>query len=262
MEQQSASESVQEIVSSKEKEIAAMKQRWVSKGVRNLVKDRKYHLKNYPNVIVGNELVEWLIKNGEAGTLEKAVALGQSLMDNEDLHHVTNDHPFKNEQLFYRFAEDDPEWQKASSVQDSDLKDFEAHCQKGGKVCKTNCDKHCHAVHGYDVVAYFTDAKPMKGKKEFSHQWNDGTWLFASQEHLDMFKADPEKYAPQYGGYCAWAVNLGTTADISANAWKIVDGKLYLNYNKIIKKVWQTVPNTIERADGNWPDMLKKAETK
>lgn len=110
------------------------------------------------------------------------------------------------------------------------------------------------ALDGYDPVAYFTDGKPVAGRPEITREWNGATWRFASAEHRDLFTADPAKYAPQYGGYCAWAVSKGYTADIDPEAWRIVDGKLYLNYDREVQKLWeQDVPGNIRKADANWP---------
>lgn len=115
------------------------------------------------------------------------------------------------------------------------------------------------AIKGYDPVAYFADAKPVAGKSEFAHEWMGATWRFANAANRDAFKAAPEKYAPQYGGYCAWAVSRGDTAGIDPAAWKIVNGKLYLNYNLEIQKKWETdIPGHIAKADTNWPKLLKK----
>jgi len=114
------------------------------------------------------------------------------------------------------------------------------------------------AIKGYDPVVYFTDGKPVEGKKEFAHEWMDAKWYFATAANRDLFKADPEKYAPRYGGYCAYAVAMGKTADIDPNAWKIVDGKLYLNYNQEIQAKWlEDVPGYIQKADMNWPGVVK-----
>jgi YHS domain-containing protein len=112
------------------------------------------------------------------------------------------------------------------------------------------------AVDGYDPVAYFTDGKPVEGKKEHSFEWNGATWRFSSAANRDLFAAAPEKYAPQYGGYCAWAVSQGYTADADPEAWKIVDGKLYLNYDKKVQAQWEKdVPGLIQKADANWPKL-------
>src|SRR5262245_30541019 len=85
------------------------------------------------------------------------------------------------------------------------------------------------AIRGYDTVGYFTDAKAVKGSDAFSYEWLGATWHFASAEHRDLFAADPVKYAPQYGGYCSGAMVDGFTANANPEAWRIVDGKLYLN---------------------------------
>ncbi|WP_337249572.1 YHS domain-containing (seleno)protein [Sulfidibacter corallicola] len=115
------------------------------------------------------------------------------------------------------------------------------------------------AIKGYDPVAYFTDSKPVKGNKQFKHEWQGATWHFSNQANLDKFKQSPDQYAPQYGGYCAWAVSQNSTAGIDPDAWKIVDGKLYLNYSKKIQKQWEEdIPGFIKAADKNWPGLLSK----
>ncbi|TNE63869.1 MAG: YHS domain-containing protein [Alphaproteobacteria bacterium] len=114
-----------------------------------------------------------------------------------------------------------------------------------------------HAVGGYDTVAYFTDAKALKGKKQFSSKYMGAEWRFATQANLDAFLADPARYAPQYGGYCAWAVARGYTASGDPEQWKIVDGKLYLNYNAEVKATWeQDIPGYIAKADVNYPTLV------
>ena len=113
------------------------------------------------------------------------------------------------------------------------------------------------AVRGFDPVAYFTDGKPVAGLVEFSFPYQGAIWRFASAEHRDLFKADPAKYAPQYGGYCAYAVSLGKTAPIDPQAWKVVAGKLYLNKNPGIQKDWEEdIPGNIQKGDANWPRIL------
>jgi YHS domain-containing protein len=115
------------------------------------------------------------------------------------------------------------------------------------------------AVGGYDVVAYFEAGEPVEGSRAFSHAWQGATWRFANQANLEKFKADPGAYAPQYGGYCAWAVSQGYTASADPQAWRIVDGKLYLNYNKEVQKTWEgDIPGNIGKADLNWPAVLEK----
>lgn len=115
------------------------------------------------------------------------------------------------------------------------------------------------ALSGYDPVAYFTDAKPVEGSSNFTFEYQDATWLFASAEHRDLFIANPAKYAPQYGGYCAWAVAQGKSASGDPQYWKVVDGKLYLNYDANVQKKWEAdVPGFIKSADVNWPKVLNE----
>ena len=115
------------------------------------------------------------------------------------------------------------------------------------------------AIHGYDPVAYFKAGNPKKGSASFQHTWKGATWWFASAAHRDAFVSDPEKYAPQYGGYCAYAVAKGSTADIDPDAWKIVDGRLYLNYNKKIQQKWEKdQASFITKADAAWPKLAGK----
>lgn len=116
------------------------------------------------------------------------------------------------------------------------------------------------AIKGYDPVAYFTDGKPAKGDSKFFHEWNGAKWQFATAEHRDLFQSSPEKYAPQFGGYCAWAVSQNYTANVDPeNAWRIVNGKLYLNYSRDVQKKWEAdVPGNIAKGDANWPGLRKK----
>ncbi|MEO0981698.1 MAG: YHS domain-containing (seleno)protein [Pseudomonadota bacterium] len=114
------------------------------------------------------------------------------------------------------------------------------------------------AVQGHDAVAYFTDGEPVKGTAEFSTTYEGAEFRFSSQENLDAFLAEPAAYAPQYGGYCAWAVSQGYTAKGDARHWKIVDGKLYLNYNRDVQETWETdIGGFITAADGNWPSVIE-----
>ncbi|WP_227271296.1 YHS domain-containing (seleno)protein [Roseobacter weihaiensis] len=113
------------------------------------------------------------------------------------------------------------------------------------------------AVDGSDVVGYFTEGAPVKGSADFTHSWNGVTWQFASAENRDAFASDPDTYAPQYGGFCAYAVAKGSTASTIPDAWKIVDGKLYLNFSNRIQRRWERdIPGHIAAADANWPAVL------
>ncbi len=114
------------------------------------------------------------------------------------------------------------------------------------------------AIDGTDPISYFTEGRPIEGDANITYEWNGAKWRFTSVENRDRFAASPEKYAPQYGGYCAWAVSQGYTASTVPEAWSIVDGKLYLNYSKSVQKNWERdVPGHIASGDKNWPNVLK-----
>lgn len=130
-------------------------------------------------------------------------------------------------------------------------------CQHG-KVAPVNKTAEGIAIKGYDAVAYFLDGNPVRGNGEFTHAWRGAEWRFSSARHRDLFAGDPEKYAPRYGGYCAFAVSIGRTADIDPAEWTIVDGKLYLNLDTKTKKLWeQDIPGNIRKGDENWPRILQ-----
>jgi hypothetical protein len=115
------------------------------------------------------------------------------------------------------------------------------------------------AVKGYDVVAYHTESKPVEGSSDFTLKWQEATWRFSTEANRDAFAKEPERYAPQFGGYCAWAVSQGYTAGIDPEAWRIVDGKLYLNYSPKVQKTWEKdVTENISNAETNWPKLLSK----
>jgi YHS domain-containing protein len=110
------------------------------------------------------------------------------------------------------------------------------------------------AIGGYDPVAYFTQAQPVKGSKEISFKHADQIWYFASAENLEVFKSNPEKFAPQFGGYCAYGMSRGYKAKTEPDAWTIVEGKLYLNYNTDVRDIWNKKQSEfIEKANANWP---------
>ncbi len=110
------------------------------------------------------------------------------------------------------------------------------------------------AVHGYDVVSYFTDGKPVEGSGEFTATHEGATYQFSSADNLEKFTADPAAYAPQYGGYCAFGTAMGRKFDGDPTAWRIVDDKLYLNLNKKVQERWVAdIPGFIKGAENNWP---------
>jgi YHS domain-containing protein len=114
------------------------------------------------------------------------------------------------------------------------------------------------AINGYDTVAYFTDGKPVKGQDSLVHEWMGAKWKFSTQANLDRFKASPEKYAPQYGGYCAFGVAKGTLVKIEPDQFTVRDGKLYLNYDADVQAQWLRDPaGFIKAADARFQGLLK-----
>lgn len=114
------------------------------------------------------------------------------------------------------------------------------------------------AIRGYDPVAYFTQGRPAKGSGDFTLEYKGATWKFSSAENRQAFAETPERYAPRYGGYCAYAVSQGYTASIDPEAWTIVEDRLYLNYNKDVRAEWsRDIPGNIEKANKNWPGVLR-----
>jgi hypothetical protein len=115
------------------------------------------------------------------------------------------------------------------------------------------------ALDGYDPVAYFTQGKAVAGKRDITFSWKGVSWRFTTESNRDAFKEKLDAYAPQYGGYCAWAVSRGYTAKGDPRYWKVVDGKLYLNYDAGVQKDWEKdIPGNVSKADKNWPKVLDK----
>jgi YHS domain-containing protein len=114
------------------------------------------------------------------------------------------------------------------------------------------------AIHGYDPVSYF-DGSPAKGNENYSYLWKDATWYFANEENLAKFKSDPEQYAPQFGGYCAYGMASGYKASTEPDAWTIVDDKLYLNYNVDVRSKWSEKRDSLmNAAEVNWPSVKRE----
>lgn len=112
------------------------------------------------------------------------------------------------------------------------------------------------AIRGFDTVAYFTRGEAVEGSREFSHRWLGATWQFASAEHRDLFAADPVKFAPQYGGHCADGVSFGTiTTNIDPRAWRIIAGKLYLNYDPGAADGLEKNPTKVVSSAKYWPEV-------
>ena len=115
------------------------------------------------------------------------------------------------------------------------------------------------AIKGYDPVAFFTDSRPVMGVDSLSYSWHEATWLFANRQNLQRFKANPEKYAPQYGGYCAYGTAQGHKAPTEIDTWTILNDKLYFNYNQKVKEIWtKDRPDYIQKADKQWPEIKGK----
>ncbi len=115
------------------------------------------------------------------------------------------------------------------------------------------------AVKGYDPVAYFTDNKAVEGSSDFKSELKGGTYYFASKEHKDLFDADPAKYLPQFGGYCAYGVSINKAVNIDPTAFQVIDGKLYLQYSKdILNKFNQDQTGNLQKAQSNWPKLVEE----
>lgn len=115
------------------------------------------------------------------------------------------------------------------------------------------------AIRGYDAVAYFTKGTAIRGTPEIRVMWKGVVWHFANDAHREAFEANPRAYAPQYGGYCAYAVAQGYTMPTDPSAWRIVDGKLYLTHNTRVLKLWlRDVPRHLALSEAHWPAVLKK----
>lgn len=113
------------------------------------------------------------------------------------------------------------------------------------------------AIDGTDPTSYFTEGRPVPGDPAITLEWRGATWRFASETSRARFEREPERYAPQFGGWCAWAVAEGYTAATDPEAWRIVDGRLYLNYSKRVQRRWERdVPGNIARGQANWPAVL------
>ena len=127
-----------------------------------------------------------------------------------------------------------------------------------GKAEPINKNADGVALRGYDAVAYFTEGKALKGQPQWQHEWAGAKWRFASAANRDLFAKDPAKYAPQFGGYCAWAVSNNYTYDADPELWKIVNGKLYVNYNQLARFRWERdIPGRIKLAEQYWPQLHK-----
>lgn len=115
------------------------------------------------------------------------------------------------------------------------------------------------AIGGYDTVAYFTTGEAVRGQSDIAVMWKGALWMFSSRKNREMFEANPRAYAPQYGGYCAYAMAKGQASGADPAAWRIVNGKLYLIHNRTYMKVWERDPSQyIVLGNANWPGVLRR----
>ena len=122
-----------------------------------------------------------------------------------------------------------------------------------------NLDKSGVALQGYDPVAFFTDNKPVKGKQDFPARHNGALYFFASKEHRELFKSDPAKYEPAFGGYCAYGVSRNKLVEIEVEAFQIVGGKLLLQYSKGVRDDFnKDTKANLAKAEANWPALVEK----
>ena len=123
----------------------------------------------------------------------------------------------------------------------------------GDAVWSVSVDSDNVAIQGYDPVAYFTDQKPVRGSSEFESEWLGARWRFASRAHRDLFSSQPESYAPRFGGFCALALSAGAKVNPDPEAWAIIDGKLYLNFDQKSLVIWQLdAESNSKKAEDHW----------
>ncbi len=116
------------------------------------------------------------------------------------------------------------------------------------------------AINGTDPVAYFTQGRAVQGNQQYTYEWRGATWQFANAEHLAQFMKNPQAYVPQFGGFCAYGIAQGALVPTVPEAWSIVDGKLYLNYNATVQERWnQDIAGYIRQANVNWRRGLSQA---
>ena len=133
------------------------------------------------------------------------------------------------------------------------------HAQKNSGKYFNNLNEKGVILNGYDPVAFFTDNKPVLGNEKFQFSYQDAVYYFVSQEHLDLFKGNPEKYKPQFGAWCAYAISLGRIAPIDVNTFSIVDSRLVIQHNERAVKGWnKDVAGNLTKADKYWPEVSSK----
>ena len=122
-----------------------------------------------------------------------------------------------------------------------------------------NTNRDGVAIDGYDPVAYFVEGQPRRGSSEIAMSWGGATWHFSDSDHRDAFAADPARYAPAYGGYCAWAASRGKIAPVDPRAWHIENGRLFLNYNtRVNRRFAENASDCIAAGDKSWPEVRRR----
>lgn len=112
------------------------------------------------------------------------------------------------------------------------------------------------ALNGYDAMSYWRGGVPLKGSESFKLEYGGATWVFSSAQNLEAFAAEPEKYAPQYGGFCAYAAAQGQLSDVDPFAWRIWNNRLYLNYSPRVRRIWANeIDANIDKGNRNWPEL-------
>ena len=121
---------------------------------------------------------------------------------------------------------------------------------------KSSMKDNTVAINGYDTVAYFTENRAVKGNSEYSYTWNEATWYFSKPENRDLFATNPERFAPQFRGHCAYGLAKGKLVAANPEEWTIVDGKLYMNYNRTFRDQWrQDKSAMVKKANENWAEV-------
>ncbi len=131
---------------------------------------------------------------------------------------------------------------------------------ESGTAQLVNVDPEGRAVLGHDVVAYWTDARPVRGDERFQSRYRGATYLFANAEHKATFDANPARYEPQFGGYCGYAASIDKLSPIDPAFWEILDGRLVLQHNQKAWDLWhEDVPANLLKADANWPGLVARS---
>jgi YHS domain-containing protein len=190
--------------------------------------------------------------------ISSSFAQQDNIMKKDDMNHkMKMEHKeMKSDSMMNKNMKNDKMMMKTNDMDMNKNKIKSNTMMKNDMMTKIDKNKMGVAINGYDPVAYFTDSKSEMGMKEFSYKWNGAEWYFSNKNHLEMFKKNPDKYAPQYGGFCAFGLSKDKLSSSDPTAWQIVDGKLYLCTNDKVHKMWQKdIKGNVKKADKNWSKM-------